>query len=71
MITHSLCYALHFFKELKDECTVDTGLHKQTGSRNTCLARSDEGRKSRSVYNYSLMERWHRDTDSSLVITSC
>ena len=49
-ITHLFCDSPCFFQELGDECIVDTGLDKQPGPRNTCLSRSDEGGKSRSVY---------------------
>lgn len=60
-ITHSLCNGPRFFQELRNECIVDTRLHKQAGSRNTCLSRSDKGGKSRPVYgrrNVGIVENY-------------
>ena len=49
-VTHPIRNALHLFQELRDECVVDTGLDKQACSRDTGLARSDEGGKSCPIY---------------------
>ena len=60
-VTHPICNAPHLLQELRDECIVNTGLNKQACSRDTGLARSDEGGKSRPVYcrrNVGIVENY-------------